>query len=101
MNLGRTIKEQRLKRGYNQNEFAQKCNISQAYLSQIENNQKEANLSTIKEIATILDLPVSILFFLSLEDNDIKEEQRSNFKMINRPIKSMVDEFFSNSNKND
>lgn len=101
MNLGKTIKEQRVKRGFTQSEFAEKCNISQAYLSQIEKNQKEPNLSIIKDIAQFLDIPLAILFFLSLEDNDVKESQRDNFKMINRPLKSMVNEFFTKSDEND
>ncbi|MGQ7855146.1 helix-turn-helix domain-containing protein [Pedobacter sp. WC2501] len=31
-----------------QNAFADLCNISQTYLSQIENNIKEPNISTLK-----------------------------------------------------
>jgi XRE family transcriptional regulator, regulator of sulfur utilization len=101
MNLGKVIKQQRVLRGINQSIFAEKCNISQAYLSQIENNQKEPNISTIKDIALVLDIPVAILFFMSLEDSDVKEEFREDFKKINRPLKSMVNEFFSKSDEDD
>jgi XRE family transcriptional regulator, regulator of sulfur utilization len=101
MNLGEIIKSQRKKQGINQNDFAESCSISQAYLSLIENNQKEPNLSTLKDIAQALQIPLPILFFMSLEDNDIQENKREAFKFINKPIKSMVNEFFTNNNQKD
>ena len=47
--------------------FAQECNISATYLSQIENNVKDPNLKTLNVIAEKLEIPIQILFFLELQ----------------------------------
>lgn len=94
MDLGTTIRTIRKQRGQTQNEFATSCGITQTYLSQIENNSKEPNLSTLKEIGASLDIPLPILFFLSLNNDDIKPEKRDAFNLINPSVKSLVNEFF-------
>ena len=94
MDLGTTIRTIRKQRGQTQNEFATSCGITQTYLSQIENNSKEPNLSTLKEIGSNLDIPLPILFFLSLNNDDIKPEKRDAFNLINPSVKSLVNEFF-------
>ena len=48
MKLGTAIKAIRTKNGLKQFELAQRCDITQTYLSQIENNLKEPNISTLK-----------------------------------------------------
>ncbi len=95
MNLGNTIKNIRKKKGQTQKEFASLCGISQTYLSKIENNSKEPNLSTLKIISEKLEIPLPILFFLSMTETDIPENKREAFKIINPSIKSLVDEFFT------
>ena len=95
MDIGKVIKILRKKQNINQKELAAQCEISQAYLSQIEGNQKEPHLSTLKIIAEKLNIPLPILFFMSLEERDISEKKREAFTMINPAIKSMLNEFFS------
>lgn len=97
MNLGNTIKILRKKKGIKQNMLADKCNISQAYLSQIENNQKEPNLSTLKEISNQLEVPLPIIFYMSLDENDITQDKKEAFNLVNPAIKSMLNEFFANT----
>lgn len=99
MDLGQTIKKLREQRGLKQNTFAEKCDLSPAYLSQIENNQKDPNLSTIREISASLGIPLPILFFLSLDESDIPEKKREAFKMMSPVIKNMIQEFFLKSNE--
>lgn len=94
MNLGTVIKDIRKQQGQTQTEFAESCGITQTYLSQIENNAKEPNLSTLKEISKNLDLPLPILFFLSLNEDDISPEKRKAFEIINPSVKSLINEFF-------
>ncbi|BDQ13274.1 hypothetical protein TEGAF0_24910 [Sediminibacterium sp. TEGAF015] len=94
MNLGTVIKDIRKQRGQTQTEFAESCGITQTYLSQIENNAKEPNLATLKEISKKLDLPLPILFFLSLNEDDISPEKRKAFEIINPSVKSLINEFF-------
>jgi transcriptional regulator with XRE-family HTH domain len=94
MNLGTVIKDIRKQKGQTQTEFALTCGITQTYLSQIENNSKEPNLSTLKVISLNLDIPLPILFFMSLNEEDISPEKRKAFEIINPSVKSLINEFF-------
>lgn len=94
MNLGLAIKSIRKQKGLRQNQFAELCKITPSYLSQIENNNKEPNLSVLKLISNKLDIPLPILFFLSLDNDDIKPEKKEAFKMIAPSINSLVNQFF-------
>ena len=96
MNLGNAIKSRRASMGINQDRLAKASDITQSYLSQIENNLKEPNLSTIKKIAEVLEVPLPLLFFLSLDENDVAEERRKDFIIINNSIKSLVSSYFLN-----
>ncbi len=95
MDLGIVIKNTRKAKGLTQTQFAKSCGITQTYLSQIEGNLKEPNLSTLKEISNNLDLPLPILFFLSLTEDDVTPNKRHAFDIISPSVKSLVNEFFS------
>lgn len=94
MNIGKVIKDIRKQKKQTQTEFAQLCEITQTYLSQIESNTKEPNLSTLKKISVNLDIPLPILFFMSLNEDDISPEKRAAFEIINPSVKSLINEFF-------
>jgi transcriptional regulator with XRE-family HTH domain len=95
MDLGTTIKNIRKQKGQTQGEFAALCGITQTYLSQIESNRKEPNLSTLKLISEQLNVPLPILFFLSMTDDDVPSSKRKAFGIIGPSVKSFVNEFFS------
>lgn len=95
MNLGTVIKNIRKQRSQTQQEFASSCGITQTYLSQIENNCKEPNLSTLRVISDNLELPLPILFFLSLNEEDIFPEKREAFEKLNPPVKNLINDFFN------
>jgi len=89
MNLGKTISDLRKKKNLKQFELAEKCNITQAYLSHIENNNKEPHISTLREISKALDIPLPIIFFLSMDEEDVSPDKKElssflikNFKLI-------------------
>lgn len=95
MDLGLAIKSIRKQRGLKQNQLAELCDITPSYLSQIENNIKEPNLSALKNISSKLGVPLPILFFLSLDDDDIKPEKKEAFEIIAPSIKSLINQFFT------
>lgn len=95
MDLGITIKNIRKQKGQTQTEFASACGITQTYLSQIESNQREPNLSTLKLISNGLNVPLPILFFLSLDKEDVQQNKRDAFEIIGPSVKSLVNEFFA------
>jgi transcriptional regulator with XRE-family HTH domain len=95
MDLGNIIKNIRKQKGQTQVEFALSCGITQTYLSQIENNLKEPNLSTLKSISESLNLPLPILFFLSMTEDDVQPNKRRAFQIVSPSVKSLVNEFFA------
>jgi len=95
MNLGNTIKDIRKHKGYTQGDFALECGITQTYLSQIENNQKEPNLSVLKKIAEKLIVPLPILFFLSITEEDVQPEKKEIFNAISPTVKNIINEIFT------
>lgn len=95
MDLGNTIKNIRKTKGFNQVEFATTCGITQTYLSQIENNAREPNLSVLKTIADKLEVPLPIIFFQSLTEDDVKEDKRELFKIISPSFNKILDDIFA------
>ena len=95
MNLGIVIKSIRKQKGQTQSEFAILCGITQTYLSQIESNSREPNLATLKLISENLNLPLPILFFLSMTEDDVQPSKRKAFQIVSPSIKSLVNEFFA------
>jgi len=51
--IGAMLQEARLKKGLTQQELADKVGTSKSYISKIENNVKEARLSTLKKIVEL------------------------------------------------
>lgn len=95
MDLGNVIKKRRKQKVLTQNEFASLCGITQTYLSQIEGNLKEPNLSTLKTISEKLNIPLPILFFLSMNEDDVQPSKRKAFEIVSPSVKSLVNEFFA------
>jgi len=97
MDLGIIIKNIRKQKGIKQNAFAEQCDLSQTYLSQIENNQKEPNISTLKKISSKLEIPLPILFFLAIDENDIPESKKLVFTTISPIVKILIKELIGNA----
>lgn len=55
------VRELRNLRGMKQVELAEKAQIAQAYLSEIENGKTEPSLSVLKRLADVLEVSVSEL----------------------------------------
>lgn len=97
MNLGEAISDVRKRKCIKQKVLARRCEISQTYLSQIENNRRDPNLSTLKKISKVLEVPLPIIFFLSLTDEDIPEQKKEAFSYLSPSVKAFVQEFFSDA----
>ena len=95
MDLGTAIKKIRKHKKLTQGELSTMCGITQTYLSQIESNQKSPNLSTLKSISEQLNVPLPIIFFLSMTKDDVHPSKRKAFEMISPAINSLVNEFFA------
>lgn len=71
MNLGKAIKLCRTQKGMNQQQLAEKADISVSYLSLLEKGKRDLNYSTLQNIAKGLSVPVSIISFLAADEQEL------------------------------
>ena len=80
IDLGKKIKEERIEKGYTQEELGEKIDSTGAYIGQIERGERSASMSKIILIAQALNVSVDYLignFCFGKEDcidNKIAEE---------------------------
>ena len=61
--VGKNIKKYRKLKGLKQSELAQKCNLSEGFISDIESNTfRTISLNTLYHISKILDIHIKLLF---------------------------------------
>ena len=63
--MGETLKLLRIFYGYKSVDMAKKLNISQSFLSEIENNKKNPTLDLLNQYSKILNIKVSTIVLLS------------------------------------
>jgi transcriptional regulator with XRE-family HTH domain len=73
MKFGNAIKMCRVRKNLKQSELAELSGISTSYLSLLEQNKRDPNISTITSIAKALQIPMSILTFLATEPDELSE----------------------------
>lgn len=71
MNIGKAIKLCRTQKNMKQSELAELAQISVSYLSLLEQGKRDPSFSMIQNIALALNVPVSILVFLSAEQHEL------------------------------
>lgn len=71
MNVGQAIKMCRSRRGLSLTELAKRTDCSVSYLSMLEKSKRDPTLSMVERIAHQLNVPVSILFFLAADKNEM------------------------------
>ena len=72
MNLGNAIRVCRAHRGLTQAKLAKEAGISLSYLSLLEHNKRDANVSTLEAIARGLGIPLNLLFFLASDSDALQ-----------------------------
>lgn len=88
MKIGQSVKQVRKKRGISQKNLCKSVGITQSYLSQVENNKKTPSISVLNDIADYFEMPLSIMLWFSLKEEDIDD----NKKEIYRNLKPVLDE---------
>lgn len=94
MKIGKIIKRIRSEKDMSQGDLAKACTITQAYLSQVENNLKMPSSNLMQTIANVLGVPVSVLFYLAIEEKDIPANKRKAFSQLSPTIRSLVESVF-------
>jgi transcriptional regulator with XRE-family HTH domain len=94
MNLGNTIATIRKKKGLKQFELAQLCKITQSYLSNIEKGNKEPHLSILKEISKALGVPLPVIFFISMTEEDVSIDKKELFSFLSTNFTPVIQNNF-------
>lgn len=97
MNIGSSIESLRKLKNISQKELSIKAQITQSYLSLIENNKKEPNLKTLKDISVSLDVPLPFLFLMSMDVDDIAENKKETFLLVMPLVKSLLNTYIHNT----
>ncbi|WP_276132662.1 helix-turn-helix domain-containing protein [Polluticoccus soli] len=99
MNIGIAIRSIRRQLGITQYELAEKCNISQTSLSQIENGIKRPSNRTIKKVCEVLEIPESVIYILGMQETDVPVSRKSVYDMLFPSIKSMALQIVSSEHR--
>ncbi len=99
MKIGEAIKHIRSEKGLSQKKFSELCDISQSYLSLIENNKKIPNMSTLEFMGKVAGVPLPVVLFLSMNEEDVSEEKRDLFNILSPSISKFIKEIFWNYDK--
>lgn len=94
MDIGKSIKKLRKESGLKQNEFAESVGVSQSHLSQIEKGHKKPSLTTLEQMADILQVPLPVLFWFGVEEEDVKPAKREAYNILIPSINGLVLEAF-------
>ena len=90
MNIGPIVREFRKKKLYTQKDLSEKCNITRAYLSLIENNKAEINMTTLKRISEALGVPASVILLFSMNESDILADDRECAAKLTEHVKDLI-----------
>lgn len=95
MDLGLAVRTLRKSKGLTQGNFCEMVGITQSYLSQVENGNKEPSIDVVKKIADALGTPMPVLFWFTLTEEDVDESKVEVFKLLKPSVDSLVDAFFN------
>ncbi|WP_353462676.1 helix-turn-helix transcriptional regulator [Mammaliicoccus sciuri] len=89
MNIGDNLKKIRKERKINQTDFAKSLDISQSYLSDLENGRKNISMNTVQKIAEKLNVSVGYLTSGNKMYSDLtKDEVAQQMMKMNKILKS-------------
>ncbi len=90
MNIGSAIKSIRKKLSITQYELAEKCELSQTSLSQIETGVKRPSQRTISKVCNVLDIPESIIYIVAMQEADVPPSKKGVYELVYPSIKSLA-----------
>lgn len=90
MEIGTAIKSLRKQKGMGQKELADLCKISVNALSQIELNASFPQKNTIRKICDAFDIPMAYLLLFSMSDEDVAEDKKATFNVLNDALKKVL-----------
>lgn len=71
MNLGKAIRDVRVKRRITQVDLAKWSNLTQGYLSLVESGKKTPSIEVLVNISGAIEVPIAALVILSCDSGEI------------------------------
>lgn len=99
MNIGFAIRSIRRQLGITQYELANKCDISQTSLSQIENGIKRPSTRTIKRVCEALEVPESVIYILGMQETDVPVSKKNVYELLFPSIRNLALQIVGNENR--
>jgi transcriptional regulator with XRE-family HTH domain len=90
MNIGLAIKSIRKKLAITQYDLAERCELSQTSLSQIETGVKRPSQRTITKVCLVLDIPESIIYIVAMQEADVPPSKKGVYELVYPSIKSLA-----------
>jgi transcriptional regulator with XRE-family HTH domain len=93
--IGDAIRSLRIQKHLTQVEFADKCEMSQAYISKIEQGESNISISCLSKISNVLGIKPSEIICKSLTDetNSLIEETNSRIRETMVEAHSLIEKF--------
>lgn len=90
MNIGLAIKTIRKKLAITQYELADKCDLSQTSLSQIETGVKRPSQRTITRVCSVLDIPESVIYIVAMQESDVPPSKKGVYDLVYPSLKNLA-----------
>ena len=85
MNIGAAIRKSRIRQGMTQQELCKRMGLTQSFMSQIESGKRETTTKQLKKVALILDTPLELIMFMSMDRDQVIPENRKFYDIV-KPI---------------
>lgn len=94
MNISFALREARVSAGFKQIEFGKLANLSQTYISQIENGKKTPSVEVIQKYSDLTKLPLAIVLWKSITEKDVHRNKKIVFKELKPVIDNLINQIF-------
>lgn len=94
MTIGQVIKNLLKKKKISQVELAEKIGKSTTAVSQILKGQYSPTNETLDKISDVIDVPVPVLHFLTLSDEDIPVDKKALYDYLKPSMDRLLNDIF-------
>lgn len=98
MTIGEVIKNLLKRKNISQQELASRIGKSTTAISQIVKGVYQPTPDTLEKIAKELDVPVAIIHFLTISEDQIPEDKKQLFNFLAPTMEKYIFEIFSMEN---
>lgn len=96
LNIPETLESIRLEKRLSKAEFANRCNISASFYSEILHKKKSLNIETLEKICINIEVPIEVFIFKAINENEIKDEGKRKLIREIRPLMNEISNILYN-----